>query len=110
MGQGNPGDCRGSLNAKNPMHLASLEKHCLGVAIKFVGVDMRRWGWCVSAPRPPYPLDTGRKVERIRYDSVEISGKFVQVYDDLGKIYYRIGIIKAFFKKGLEIVPLDCFV
>jgi hypothetical protein len=32
---------------------------------------------------PKLYLDTGRTTAKIKYDSVEISGKFIQVYDDL---------------------------
>ena len=32
---------------------------------------------------PKVYLDTGHKTERVKYDSIDISGKFVQVYDDL---------------------------
>jgi len=39
---------------------------------------------------PKVYLDTGRKSESIRYDTIEISGKFVQVYDDLDKLLYRV--------------------
>jgi len=28
-------------------------------------------------------LDTGRKTEKVKYDSIDISGKFIQVYDDV---------------------------
>jgi len=39
---------------------------------------------------PKVYLDTGRKSESIRYDTIEISGKFVQFYDDLGSVLYRV--------------------
>jgi len=32
---------------------------------------------------PKVYLDTGRTTERIKYDSINISGKFIQVYDDV---------------------------
>lgn len=32
---------------------------------------------------PKVYLDTGCKTEKFKYDSVDISGKFIQVYDDL---------------------------
>jgi hypothetical protein len=32
---------------------------------------------------PKVYLDTGRKTEKVKYDSVEVSGRFIQVYSDL---------------------------
>ena len=32
---------------------------------------------------PRVYMDTGQKTERVKYDSISISGKFIQVYDDL---------------------------
>jgi len=40
---------------------------------------------------PKVYLDTGTKSESIRYETIEISGKFVQFYDDLGEALYRVG-------------------
>lgn len=40
---------------------------------------------------PKVYLDRGRRTERIRYDSIEISGKFIQVYDDLQETLFQIG-------------------
>ena len=34
---------------------------------------------------PKVFLDRGKKEEKIRYDSVNVSGKFIQIYDDLYK-------------------------
>ena len=39
---------------------------------------------------PKIYLDTGQKTERIKYDSIDVSGKFIQVYDDLGNVLYGI--------------------
>ena len=39
---------------------------------------------------PKVYLDTGVKKESIRYDSIEISGKFMQVYDDLHETLFQI--------------------
>jgi len=40
---------------------------------------------------PKVYLDTGTKKESIKYDSIEISGKFVQVYNDLHETLFQIG-------------------
>jgi hypothetical protein len=40
---------------------------------------------------PKVYLDRGERTERIRYDSIEISGKFIQVYDDLHETLFQIG-------------------
>ena len=39
---------------------------------------------------PKVYLDTGRTTERIKYDSIDISGKFIKVYDDLYPKLLRI--------------------
>lgn len=39
---------------------------------------------------PKIYLDTGRTTERIKYDSIDISGKFIQVYDDLYPILLKV--------------------
>lgn len=40
---------------------------------------------------PNVYLDTGRKTEKIKYDSVKVSSKFSQVYDDLHESLFRVG-------------------
>jgi len=40
---------------------------------------------------PKIYFDTGKRSESIRYETIEISGKFVQFYDDLGEALYRVG-------------------
>ena len=39
---------------------------------------------------PKVYLDRGTRTERIRYDSIEISGKFIQVYDDLHETLFEV--------------------
>jgi len=40
---------------------------------------------------PRVYLPTGKRTESVRYDSIEISGKFIQIYDDLNDKLFRIG-------------------
>lgn len=41
---------------------------------------------------PKIYLDRGRRMEKIKYDSIDVSGKFIQVYDD---IYKNISDVKS---------------
>jgi len=44
----------------------------------------------ISGFMPKVYLSTGHKTERVKYDSIDISGKFIQVYDDLYTKLLRI--------------------